>query len=168
MESVVVTIETSMGAIEAELWPDKAPKTVENFLLYVDEKHYDGVIFHRVIDAFMIQGGGFTPTMSEKSTHEPIANEATAAVRNELGTLAMARTSDPHSAGAQFYINLANNDFLNHRAKTPEGYGYCAFGKVVQGMEVVDAIAKVKTHSSRGNDDVPVEPVEIRSIRRGE
>jgi cyclophilin family peptidyl-prolyl cis-trans isomerase len=161
----VVVIKTSMGTIEAELWPGKAPKTAENFLGYVKKGFYDGLIFHRVIPRFMIQGGGFTPKMKKKDTGDPIKNEARADVPNERGTLAMARTPDPHSATAQFFINLVDNDFLNHKSKTPRGWGYCVFGKVVEGMDVVDKIAKVKTGRHGRFRDVPEEPVVIESIR---
>jgi len=162
----VVIIETSMGTVKAELWPEKAPVTVANFLRYVDEAFFDGLIFHRVIPGFMIQGGGFTPEMQERRGHDPIANEAKAEVPNQRGTLAMARTSEVHSATAQFFINLVDNDFLNHTDETPRGFGYCAFGQVVEGLDVVDRIAKVATASSGHHDDVPAEPVEIESIRR--
>ena len=163
----VVIIETSMGARGAELWADKSPATVANFLRYTDEKFFDGLIFHRVIDGFMIQGGGFDAQMRQKSTHGHIQNEAAADVRNDRGTLAMARTPDPHSATAQFFINLKDNDFLNQRDKTPQGFGYCAFGRLVDGLDVLDRIGKVKTHTHpTGPDDVPVEPVVIQSVRR--
>ena len=166
--AAVVTIETSMGTMKAELWPEKAPVTVGNYLRYVAEEFYDGLIFHRVIKGFMIQGGGFTPEMQEKAGHDPIANEASADAPNQRGTLAMARTSEVHSATAQFFINLADNDFLNHADETPRGFGYCAFGKVVEGLDVVDRIAKVATASHGHHDDVPAEPVAIKSIRRAE
>ena len=156
----VVVIETSKGTIVAELWPDKAPKTVENFLAYVDDGFFDGTIFHRVMKGFMIQGGGFTPDMKQKSTQAQIENEASADVPNDRGTLAMARTDDPHSATAQFYINHADNDGLN-KGQARDGYGYCVFGKVTDGMDVVDAIAGVATKK-----DVPVETVEIIRVRR--
>ncbi len=160
----IVIIETSMGTIKAELWADKAPKTVENFLSYTDKEFFDGLIFHRVISGFMIQGGGFTPQMQQNSVDAPIKNEATAELANDRGTLAMARTSDIHSATAQFFINLVDNDFLNHKSKSPSEFGYCVFGKVVEGLDVVDAIGKVKTRAG----DVPVETVTIKSIRRAE
>jgi cyclophilin family peptidyl-prolyl cis-trans isomerase len=162
----VVVIETSMGAIKAELWPDKSPKTVANFLRYVDEKFFDDLVFHRVMAGFMIQGGGFTREMQEKPAHDPVKNEARADVPNDRGTLAMARTDDVDSATAQFYINLVDNTALNHRDDSPGGFGYCAFGKVVAGMSVVDAIGKVATTTLSGHKDVPVEPVIIKSIRR--
>ncbi|HOF17842.1 MAG TPA: peptidylprolyl isomerase [Phycisphaerae bacterium] len=162
----VVTMETSMGTITAELWPDKAPKTVENFLTYVDEKFYDGLIFHRVIDGFMIQGGGFTPEMSQKRGHAPVVNEASAEALNDRGTLAMARTSDIHSATCQFFINLVDNDFLNHTNKTPQGFGYCVFGKVTDGLDVIDKIAKVRTSTRGMHENVPAQPVKIVSVRK--
>jgi len=165
-ENPVVVIETSMGTIKAELWADKAPGTVRNFLQYVDDRFYDGLIFHRVIDGFMIQGGGFTPDMREKPTLAAIRNEASADVPNAKGTLAMARTSEVHSATAQFFINLADNASLNHRNRTQDGYGYCAFGKVIEGMAVMEKIAKVQTKSVGHFDDVPVETVKIVSARR--
>jgi cyclophilin family peptidyl-prolyl cis-trans isomerase len=165
-KETTVVIETSMGTIKAELWPEKAPKTVANFLTYVNEGAYDGTIFHRVISGFMIQGGGFTPQMRQKSAHEPIVNEAAADVPNQRGTLAMARTSEVNSATAQFFINLADNSFLNHTAETPRGFGYCVFGKVIEGMDVVDKIASVKTGQHGPYGDVPTEPVVIESIRR--
>ena len=164
----VVVIETSMGTIKAQLWSDRAPGTVKNFLRYTDEEFFDGLIFHRVIPGFMIQGGGFTPDMQQKPTHEQIRNEAAAALKNDRGTLAMARTGKVHSATAQFFVNLADNDFLNHRDETARGFGYCAFGKVIDGMEVVDAIAKVKTATRGRFENVPVEMVEIKSIRRAQ
>ena len=164
----IVIIETSMGTIKAELWADKAPGTTANFMRYVDEKYYDGLIFHRVIAGFMIQGGGFTPEMRQKPTHEQIKNEASAETPNARGTLAMARTSDVHSATAQFFINHADNKFLDHKDKTARGYGYCAFGKVIEGMDVVDKIAKVRTGNSGQHQNVPVQPVVIKSIRRAE
>ena len=164
----LVLIETSMGTIKAELWADKAPKTVENFLSYADKGFYDGLIFHRVIDGFMIQGGGFTPEMQQKAPGKPVKNEASSDVTNDYGTLAMARTSDIHSATAQFFINVADNAFLNHKSNSPAEFGYCVFGKVIEGLDVVDTIGKVKTKTASGLDDVPVEPVIIKSIRRAD
>ena len=161
----VVLIETSMGAIRVELWPGKAPATVENFLRYVDERHYDGLIFHRVKDGFMIQGGGMDEDLREKRTHKPIVNEARPDLRNERGTIAMARTSEVNSATSQFYINLEDNDFLNQRDRTPQGFGYCVFGKVIDGMDVVDRIAKVRTRRVGPHEAVPVETVKIISVR---
>ena len=140
-----VIIETSMGKIVLELYPDKAPKTVGNFLTYCKSGQYDGTVFHRVIPNFMIQGGGFTPNMKQKPTGQPITNEADNGLKNDRGTIAMARTQAPHSATAQFFINTVDNDFLNHRSKDQGGWGYTVFGRVVEGMDVVDAISKVKT-----------------------
>ncbi len=162
----LVLIETSMGTIRAELWADKAPQTVENFLSYTDKGFYDGLIFHRVIDGFMIQGGGFTSEMQQKRAGTPIRNEATAELSNDRGTLAMARTSDIHSATSQFFINLVHNASLDHKSNIPAEFGYCVFGKVVEGLDVVDTIGKVKTSTLGHYGDVPVEPVVIKSIRR--
>jgi len=167
-DNPVVIIETSEGTIKVELWPDRAPITVRNFLRYADEGFYDGTIFHRVIPGFMIQGGGLTPDMRTKKTREPIENEAKADLKNERGTIAMARTSEVNSATAQFFINLVNNDFLNHRDNTPQGFGYAVFGKVIDGMDVVDTIAKVKTTTQGPYENVPVRPVRILSVRRVE
>jgi len=164
--NTAVTIETSMGTVRAELWGDRAPATVANFLRYVDDGFYDGLIFHRVIEGFMVQGGGFTPDMEQKATGPQIKNEAAADKANDRGTLAMARTSVVDSATAQFFINLADNDFLNHRDETEQGFGYCAFGQVIDGLDVVDKIAAVKTGTRGPFADVPAEPVEIISIRR--
>jgi cyclophilin family peptidyl-prolyl cis-trans isomerase len=157
-----VLLETSKGNILIELNADKAPKTVKNFLDYVNSGHYAGTIFHRVIPGFMIQGGGFTGDMKEKENRPPIQNEADNGLQNQRGTLAMARTPDPNSASDQFFINVANNGFLNHRGKTAEGWGYAVFGKVVEGMDVVDAIVKVSTTTKGPYQNVPVEPVVIR------
>jgi cyclophilin family peptidyl-prolyl cis-trans isomerase len=163
----VVLIETSHGTITAELFEDKAPLTVANFLAYADKGAYDGTIFHRVIDGFMIQGGGFTPDMAQKKTDAPIKNEARADVPNARGTLAMARTMVVDSATCQFFINLKDNAFLNHTAPTPQGYGYAVFGRVTDGLDVVDKIAKVATGTHpAGHKDVPSEAVVIRSIKR--
>jgi cyclophilin family peptidyl-prolyl cis-trans isomerase len=159
-----VKIETSMGAITLELYPDKAPKTVANFLQYVKDGFYDGTIFHRVIKGFMIQGGGFTPDFKEKPTRAPIPNEAGNGLRNDTGTIAMARTSDPNSATAQFFINVADNDFLNYRAPTPRGFGYAVFGRVVSGMDVVNHIAAVPTGAHPPYADVPRTPVTIERV----
>jgi cyclophilin family peptidyl-prolyl cis-trans isomerase len=164
----VVEIVTSKGTIVAELYADKAPASVKNFLAYVDKKFYDGTIFHRVIGPpknFMIQGGGFTPDMVQKPTDPPIKNEADNGLKNERGTLAMARTMIVDSATSQFFINLKHNDFLDHSEKSPMGYGYAIFGKVQKGMGVVDAIAKVPTGQKGRMGDVPLEPVLITSIR---
>ncbi len=158
----IVVLETSRGDIRVKLWPDRAPKTVANFLQYVRDGFYDGTIFHRVIEGFMIQGGGFTPEMDKKLTREPIPNEASADAPNDRGTIAMARTSDPHSATAQFFINHADNDFLNHRDESAQGYGYAAFGEVVDGMDVVDEIAGVETKTVGMMENVPVEPILIK------
>lgn len=163
-----VEIRTSLGTMTAELWPEKAPATVSNFLRYVDQGFYDGLIFHRVIEGFMIQGGGFAPDMHQRPAREMITNEARPDVPNERGTLAMARTSEVDSATSQFFINHTDNDFLNHKDRTPEGFGYCVFGKLIDGYDVLDAIAKVPTGRSGPHDDVPTEPVVIESIRRVE
>ena len=160
-----VVLETSKGKIVLELYPDNAPETVKNFLNYVDAKFYDGMIFHRVIPNFMIQGGGFTTDMKRKTTRPPIKNEADKGLKNDRGTIAMARTGDPHSATAQFFINSKNNDFLNYRSKTQQGWGYAAFGKVVDGMKTVDAISAVKTKTVSGFRDVPAEQVVIKSAK---
>lgn len=149
------------GNITIELDADKAPKSAENFLAYVKKGHYDGTIFHRIIDGFMIQGGGFAPGMSQKPTDAPITNEANNGLKNNKYTLAMARTQDPHSASAQFFINVADNGFLNHTAPSIQGWGYAVFGKVVSGSDVVDKLGKVKTGRKGYHDDVPVEDVMI-------
>jgi cyclophilin family peptidyl-prolyl cis-trans isomerase len=158
----MVKLETSLGVINVELYPEKAPLSVKNFLTYVKEGHYDGLIFHRVIRDFMVQGGGFTKEMRERGAkHPPIRNEADNGLKNDRGTLAMARTSIVDSATAQFFINVVNNDFLNHRSKTPQGYGYAVFGKVTEGMDVVDKIRAVPTGNSGVFQDVPAQPVTI-------
>ncbi len=164
----VVVMETSEGTIRIELWPDNAPQTVANFLRYVDEGFYDGTIFHRVIDGFVIQGGGLAEDMSEKPTHRPIKNEASAELHNYTGTIAMARTHAAHSATSQFFINVANNTFLDHRDETPEGFGYAVFGRVVEGMDVVDRIRSAPTGRCGYYEDVPLTPVVILSVRRAE
>ena len=156
-----VRLETNKGVIVLELEPEKAPVTVKNFLQYVREGFFDGTIFHRVIPNFMIQGGGFTATMEKKPTHPPIKNEAGNGLHNLRGTIAMARTSQVDSANSQFFINVVDNPYLDHKDSSPRGYGYCVFGKVIEGMDVVDAIAKVKTGVSHHMRDVPVEPVII-------
>ena len=156
-----VIMETSKGTIVLELFPDEAPETVKNFLRYVRWGHYDGTIFHRVIPDFMIQGGGFTKDMERKTTEMPVQNEASNGLKNDRGTVAMARTPDPHSATDQFFINTKGNSFLNHKNTTTEGWGYAVFGKVVKGMDVVDAISGVKTAKKGMMSDVPVEPVTI-------
>lgn len=156
-----VKLTTSLGDIVVQLDPAKAPKTVENFLAYVNDKHYDGTVFHRVIDGFMIQGGGFTADMQQKATRAPIPLEAKNGLKNDKYTVAMARTGDPHSATAQFFINTVDNGFLNHSSPTPQGWGYAVFGKVVKGQEVVDAIKAVRTTRKGFHDDVPFDPVVI-------
>ena len=156
-----VLLKTNHGDITLELDAAKEPKSVANFLAYVKSGHYDGTIFHRVIDNFMIQGGGMTSGMKQKSTLDQIENEANNGLKNDRGTIAMARTSDPHSATAQFFINVNDNDFLNHTAPTPQGWGYAVFGKVTNGMDVVDKIKKVKTGNAGYHQDVPTEDVVI-------
>ncbi|GMU64711.1 MAG: peptidyl-prolyl cis-trans isomerase [Acidobacteriota bacterium] len=157
-----VAFETSKGRIVLELDAARAPKTVENFLAYVRAGHYDGTIFHRVIDGFMVQGGGFTAEMQQKPTRPPVANEADNGLKNLRGTVAMARTNDPHSASAQFFVNTVDNSFLDHTGKDIRGWGYAVFGKVVEGMEVVDAITKVATATRSRMENVPVEPIVIQ------
>jgi len=156
-----VTLTTNKGTIVLELDAEKAPKTVENFLGYVQDGFYDGTVFHRVIDGFMVQGGGFEPGLQPKPTKDPITNEADNGLDNDRYTIAMARTSDPHSATAQFFINVADNDFLNFKSPTPSGWGYAVFGKVIEGTEVVDAIKGVQTGNQGMHQDVPVEDVLI-------
>lgn len=157
----MVKLHTNYGVITLELFEDKAPKTVENFKQYVREGHYDNTIFHRVIPNFMVQGGGFEPGMKQKDTRSPIKNEANNGVGNNIGTVAMARTMEPHSASAQFFINVSDNDFLNHSAETVQGWGYAVFGKVSDGMDVVDKIKSVPTTMRAGHQDVPAEDVII-------
>ena len=159
-----VRMTTSVGVIELELSADKAPQTVKNFLAYVERGHYNGVIFHRVIPSFMIQGGGFLPGMREKPTTAPIKNEADNGLKNAAGTIAMARTSDPHSASAQFFINTVNNSNLDHRGQTMQGWGYCVFGKVTSGMDVVKKIESVSTHNVGPFQNVPVKDVTILKV----
>lgn len=159
-----VRMETSKGAIVIELAADKAPQTVENFLAYVRDGFYDGTIFHRVIPGFMIQGGGFTADMEQKSTRAPIENEADNGLKNTTGAIVMARTSNPHSATAQFFINVNDNAFLNHTAKNSQGWGYAVFGEVVEGMDVINAIVEVPTGNRGPHQNVPVEPVVIESV----
>ena len=161
-----VKLATSMGDIVVQLDAAKAPKTVENFLAYVNSKHYDGTIFHRVIDGFMIQGGGFDANMRQKPTNAPIKNEAANGLRNKRGTLAMARTMVVDSATSQFFINVKDNGFLDFRSPDPQGFGYCVFGEVVEGMDVVDKIKGVRTTTKAGMADVPLETVEILSVTR--
>jgi peptidyl-prolyl cis-trans isomerase B (cyclophilin B) len=158
-------MSTSKGDIRLQLDSEHAPATVENFLNYVRSGFYNNTIFHRVIDGFMIQGGGFDLEMNQKSTQNPIKNEAKNAKPNKRGTLAMARTMDPHSATAQFFINLVDNGFLNYSGEHAQGYGYCVFGEVLEGMDIVDSIAKVKTENKMGHADVPVEEVRIIEVK---
>ena len=158
------TLQTSHGQIVLQLDDAAAPKTCANFKRYADEGHYAGTVFHRVIPDFMIQGGGFTADMSQKSTHANVRSEADNGLVNDKGTVAMARTPDPHSASSQFFINLKDNDFLNHQDTSQAGYGYTVFGKVVEGMDAVDAIAAVATGTAGPHRDVPVEPVTIESV----
>ena len=157
-----VRMQTSMGDIVIELDTDKAPATTENFLQYVRDGFYDNTIFHRVINGFMVQGGGFEPGMNQKSTREQIKNEAANGLKNDTYTVAMARTSDPHSASAQFFFNVKNNDFLNFRAATTEGYGYCVFGQISEGREVIDKIKAVATGKRGFHQDVPTEDVVVK------
>ncbi len=157
----MVRLHTSLGVITLELDADKAPKTVANFLAYVKAGHYDNTVFHRVINGFMVQGGGFEPGMRQKPTQAPIENEASNGLKNDRYTVAMARTSDPHSATAQFFINVADNAFLNHSAPTAQGWGYCVFGKVVEGRDVVDRIKSVATTRHGMHQDVPEQDVVI-------
>lgn len=161
-----VRLTTNLGVIEIELYPDKAPATVKNFLDYVDAGFYNGTIFHRVIKGFMIQGGGFEPGMKQKSARAPIKNEADNGLKNLTGTVAMARTPDPHSASAQFFINAADNAFLDHRDKSSQGWGYCVFGKVTKGIDVVQKIEAVPTGRSAGHGDVPKKDVRIEKAER--
>ena len=160
----MIRMQTNHGTIVLELDAQKAPKTVANFLAYAKEGFYDGTIFHRVIAGFMIQGGGFSPGMKQKPTRAPIENEAVNGLRNNRGTIAMARTNDPHSASSQFFINLVDSDFLNFTAPTPRGWGYCVFGCVVEGMDVVDKIKATATGSRAGHQDVPVDDVVIERV----
>ncbi|MFQ5645107.1 MAG: peptidylprolyl isomerase [Thiogranum sp.] len=157
-------MQTNKGVIVLELDADKAPATVANFVEYARSGFYDGTIFHRVIPRFMIQGGGFEPGMTQKATNDPIKNEADNGLKNDLGSIAMARTSDPNSATAQFFINTKDNSFLNHTAPTPQGWGYCVFGKVVEGLDVVQAIEQVATGTHGGHQDVPNEDVIIEKV----
>jgi peptidyl-prolyl cis-trans isomerase B (cyclophilin B) len=160
----MIRMQTNKGVIELELDDQKAPQTVKNFIEYVNAGFYDGTIFHRVIDGFMIQGGGLEPGMKEKKTQAPVKNEADNGLKNERGTIAMARTNDPHSATAQFFINVSNNTFLNHSSPTTDGWGYCVFGRVTKGMDVVDAIKGVATTSKGYFQDVPADDVVIEKI----
>ncbi len=160
----MVTLHTNFGDIKIELNAEKAPATVENFLNYANSGFYDGTIFHRVIDGFMVQGGGFSPGMEQKSVQDPIKNEATNGLVNAKGTLAMARTPDPHSATAQFFINVNDNDFLNFSSETSQGWGYCVFAQVIEGMDIVDKIKSVDTGSEGFHQDVPLEDVIIEKV----
>ena len=164
MPAAHVTIATTVGQMTLELDADNAPKTVENFLSYASSGFYDGTIFHRVINNFMIQGGGFNTDMEQKPTQAPVDNEANNGLKNERGTIAMARTQDPHSATAQFFINVQDNDFLNHTGENMQGWGYTVFGKITQGEDVLDKIRCVQTGSQGGHQDVPTEPIIIESI----
>ena len=161
-----VVVKTSMGSFTIELYPEKAPETVKNFLLYVDEGFYPGTVFHRVIDGFMVQGGGLDKEMTKKATRAPIVNEAGNKLKNVVGTVAMARTGEPNSATAQFFVNVKDNSFLDYRDSSRDGIGYCVFGKVVEGMEVVEKIRSVPTGVKNGMRDVPTTPVVIESITR--
>ena len=164
MPAVHVLMTTTVGPLTLELDADNAPKTVDNFLSYVADGFYDDTIFHRVIHNFMIQGGGFTADMQQKPTQAPIENEANNGLENQRGTIAMARTQDPHSATAQFFINVQDNDFLNHTGENMQGWGYAVFGKVTEGDDVLDKIRAVQTGSQSGHQDVPVEPIIIESV----
>lgn len=165
-DNPVVIMETNKGTIKIELWADKAPISAANFLRYTDAEFYDGLIFHRVIEGFMIQGGGFNEDMVQQSPFESIKNEASAELANNRGTLAMARTNVIDSATSQFFINLVDNEFLNHKDETSRGFGYAVFGEVIEGMEVVDAIATVSTERARGHQNVPKEAIKMISVRR--
>jgi cyclophilin family peptidyl-prolyl cis-trans isomerase len=168
MPEIPITLETDMGTVKIVLDPDKAPKTVENFLKYVDKGHFEGTIFHRVIPGFMAQGGGFDAEYEKRPTSPPVENEAFNGLKNTRGTLAMARTSDPHSATAQFFVNVADNGFLDHKEKTQSGWGYTVFGRVTSGMDVVDKIVGVKTGAQGPfQKDAPLTPIAIKSMKRG-
>ncbi|MGE4349226.1 MAG: peptidylprolyl isomerase [Candidatus Berkiella sp.] len=161
----MIILHTNLGDIHLELYPEKAPKTVQNFMQYAKDGFYNKTIFHRVIKGFMIQGGGFATDLDEKSPQNgKISNEAKNGLSNQKGSIAMARTSDPHSAQSQFFINLANNEFLDHKSESMEGWGYCVFGKVTQGMDIVELIGKAKTGSRGYHDDVPLEEITIDSV----
>ena len=164
MPAAHILMTTTVGPMTLELDADNAPKTVENFLSYVSSGFYDGTIFHRVINNFMVQGGGFTADMEQKETQAPIENEANNGLKNAQGTIAMARTQDPHSATAQFFINVQDNDFLNHTGENMQGWGYAVFGKVTEGDDVLDKIRAAQTGSQAGHQDVPVEPIIIESV----
>jgi cyclophilin family peptidyl-prolyl cis-trans isomerase len=162
----MIRFSTSLGDIDIELFPQEAPKSAENFLQYVDDGFFDGLIFHRIVPGFVIQGGGLTPDFKQKTNRAPIENEATNGLKNKRGTLSMARTNDINSATSQFFVNLKDNEFLDHKSKSPSQYGYAVFGKVVKGMDVVDKIAAVETGRKKGYDDAPLEDVVIVSARR--
>jgi peptidyl-prolyl cis-trans isomerase B (cyclophilin B) len=164
MPAAHILMTTTVGPMTLELDADNAPKTVDNFLSYASNGFYDGTIFHRVINNFMVQGGGFTADMEQKATEAPIENEANNGLKNAYGTIAMARTQDPHSATAQFFINVQDNDFLNHTGENMQGWGYAVFGKVTEGEDVLDKIRCVQTGSQAGHQDVPVEPIIIESV----
>lgn len=164
MTQSTITIETTKGTITVELDGEKAPITVENFLSYVNDGFFDDTIFHRVIPNFMVQGGGFTAGMVQKETKDQIKIEADNGLKNDRGTIAMARTNDPNSASSQFFINLKDNDFLNHSSPTDQGWGYCVFGKVTEGLDVIDAIATVSTGTEGGHGDVPLEPITMTKV----
>ena len=165
-DNPVVVMETNKGTIKIEVWQDKAPLSAANFLRYIDENYYDGLIFHRVIPSFMAQGGGFGEDMAQKATFETIKNEASAELPNNRGTLAMARTNVIDSATSQFFINLVDNDFLNHTDNTPRGFGYAVFAEVIEGMDIVDAMATVATANKRGHQNVPVDPIVMTRVTR--
>ena len=160
----MLIVSTSMGDIKIALYEKEAPETVKNFLAYVNDKFFDGTIFHRVIPGFMVQGGGFTPDMQQKPTKPPVKNEAANGLKNEVGSLAMARTPDPHSATAQFFINVKDNEFLDYKDSSMQGFGYCVFAKVIEGMDIVRKIELVKTSRKGMHENVPVEAVTINSI----
>jgi len=164
--SNIFIIETNRGNITIEVYPEKAPKTVENFKKYVTNEFYNGLIFHRIIDNFMIQGGGFDKNMMQKKTNEPIINESSNGLKNKLYTLAMARTNDPNSATSQFFINLLNNSFLDYSGKSANKIGYCVFGNVIEGKEIVDKVGEFSTHTKNGFSDVPIKTVVIKSIKQ--
>lgn len=165
-ENPMVRMTTNFGVIEIEMFSEQAPVTTANFMQYVNDGFFDGLVFHRVMPGFVIQGGGFEPGMKHKDTNAPIQNEADNGLKNDRGTLSMARTGDPHSATSQFFISLKDNDFLNHTGKNANGWGYAVFGKVVSGMDVVDAIAKTPTGSKAGHDNVPVEDAIIEKAEQ--
>lgn len=160
----MITLQTNYGPIKLQLNREMAPLTVDNFIQYASNGFYDGTIFHRVMDGFMIQGGGFDANMNQKKTSAPIKNEANKGLKNKRGSIAMARTADPHSATAQFFINVVDNDFLNFSSETPNGWGYCVFGEVIEGMDIVDKIKKVPTTNKSQHQNVPVDPVIIEKV----